>query len=393
MNIIIFEDSYYKDLKPFIHNHASFEIKTGLISNIDRIKLAFNKYNLILIVRDNIKDFIQEKYPSCIVNPNIIPPGHCINGKVVWENDYDKLYLNDNHYTVNNHSLIYKNSSKIKLKDFNKIINSKITGNENHSIKIINYLWDAIDLIAEMIRCDSGNHIFKLDQSKHKSVLFIKADRISVGDKSIIRPGSILDAEKGPVIIGDNVVVDIGSKIQGPVFIDNNSYIAPGAKIRSNNIIGEGSKIGGEISNTIFHANSNKVHDGFMGHSYICEWVNIGAGTNNSNLKNNYSSIKFDLGCKKIDTKRIFLGSLIGDYSRIGISTMLNTGTYIGFGANIFGGNFKKKFNQSFSWGDDNIVELDKFIETCINMKKRRNKNISLNEKKLIIEMYNDKTN
>ena len=105
------------------------------------------------------------------------------------------------------------------------------------------------------------------------------------------------------------------------------------------------------MSCSIINDYSNKVHDGFLGHSFIGEWVNIGAGTNNSNLKNNYNKIKFNFGEKVIDTNETFLGSFIGDYTRIGISTMLNTGTYIGLGANIFGGGFQKQHITLFSWG------------------------------------------
>ena len=180
-------------------------------------------------------------------------------------------------------------------------------------------------------------------------MFFINESKIVINKTAKIRPGCILDANKGPIIIDENVLVDIGSKIQGPVYIDKNSYISPGAKIRSMTLIGPGCKVGGEISNSIFHANSNKVHDGFLGHCYVGEWVNIGAGTNNSNLKNNYSNIKFIFKDKQIDTERIFLGSMIGDFVRIGISTMLNTGTYIGIGSNVFGAGFQNKFIAPFS--------------------------------------------
>ena len=108
------------------------------------------------------------------------------------------------------------------------------------------------------------------------------------------------------------------------------------AKIRANNIIGPMCKVGGELTNNNFLGYSNKVHDGFLGHSYIGEWVNIGAGTNNSNLKNNYSLVKVRVKNKIHKTDLQFLGSLIGDYTRIAIGTNLNTGTFIGLGSNIF---------------------------------------------------------
>ena len=133
-------------------------------------------------------------------------------------------------------------------------------------------------------------------------------------------------------------------------------------------LIGPGCKVGGEISSSIFHANSNKVHDGFLGHSYIGEWVNLGANTNNSNLKNNYGSIRINIRGKEVNTGCQFLGSIISDYVRTGISTMLNTGTIIDIGANVFGGGFQPKYIQPFQWGNEDITELDKFFDTIINI-------------------------
>ena len=123
-------------------------------------------------------------------------------------------------------------------------------------------------------------------------------------------------------------------------------------------------KIGGEVSHCNILGYSNKVHDGFLVHCFIGEWVNIGAGTNNSNLKNNYNNINIMIDNKNIETGLQFLGSLIGDFSRIAIGTLLNTGSYISIGANLINHNFSLKYVSSFSWGDDKIVEIDKFITT-----------------------------
>ena len=130
------------------------------------------------------------------------------------------------------------------------------------------------------------------------------------------------------------------------------------------------------------------MHDGFLGHSYVGEWVNIGAGTNNSNLKNNYSLIKVKIEDKIYSTELQFLGSLIGDYTRIAIGTNLNTGTFIGLGANIFNHKLTDNDIASFSWGKDKKVQFESFITTLSEMKKRRGQAISLSEKEQIKELY-----
>ena len=391
MNIIIFEDEFFTKLYPFAYNHASFEIKTGLLSNLDRFKKAFDNANLIFVVRQEIESLVKERFPDLNINPSVIPSGYCLNSRILWREDYNQLYLNDYNYTNTQSLLIYNNLSDISINDFNKKIFENNRGKVNNSILVINYLWDAIDLFSDTLNRDLNNS--KLDHiiKQYDSVFLINQSNIYIGDGTTIRPGSVLDAQSGPIVIGENVVVDIGSKIQGPVFIDDESYISPGALIRANCLIGENCKIGGEVSNSIFHAFSNKAHDGFIGHSYIGEWVNIGAGTNNSNLKNNYSNIKFNFKNHIVDTQRLFLGTIIGDYTKIGISSMLNTGTYIGFGANIFGSGFVKKFNESFSWGENDRVDLNKFLQTCSIVKGRRGKKISSIEKKFIKDLYSEK--
>ena len=185
-------------------------------------------------------------------------------------------------------------------------------------------------------------------------------------------------------------MVDIGALVQGPVYIGKNSKINPGAKLRGNIAIGTTCKVGGEVEDVIIHAYSNKQHDGFLGHSYIGEWVNIGANTNNSDLKNNYSTIRINLSKDlEINTMQQFLGVLIGDYSKSGISTMFNSGTVVGLGANVFGSDFQPKYIESFSWGGgENQTDFDKFIETCERVKSRRNMELTSAERKFLKNLY-----
>ena len=379
MNLIIYEDYLTEQIKPFSINHAIFEIKTGLYSNLERFVNSFPNYKIYLVVRDEIEDVVRYKFPQFIVNPKVLPSAKCINSKVVWSKDYINLFSKE--------SLLYFiNESSITIDDFNRKVKSLKYRKDDSVIKI-DYIWDAIYLFNELII----NDFKKIDNKslkKYDDVKFIKSNLIHIGENVTLKPGVIIDASNGPVFIKDNVTIDLGSLVQGPVLIDNNSYISLGAKIRGGTLIGPNCKIGGEIINSIFHGKSNKVHDGFIGHSYIGEWVNIGAGTNNSNLKNNYSNVKFDFGKKIIDSKKIFLGTMIGDFSRISISTSINTGTYIGVGSNIFNHSFNKKYVASFSWGNIEKVDFDKFIKTCNLALQRRDCQLDDSEIKLLNYLY-----
>jgi len=353
MNIIIYEDSTTDYFKPFTLNHATFELQSGIMSNINRIISIYgNDHKYILLVRSEIEDLIRFRFPDLIVNPKKKPEGKYINGRFLLKNQLDLNLFPDG---PSNEDLIDDN------------------------LISLNYIWDTIFVFKE---------VFNKDFLKYSHINSIK-----VADSAIIKEGVILDSAKGPIFIADNVTVDIGSLLQGPLFIDNNSYVAPGTKLRPGTMIGKNCKIGGEVSNSIFYANSNKVHDGFIGDSFIGEWVNIGAGTNNSNLKNNYGNVKFSFnGKESIDTGHQFLGTMIGDFTRIGISSMLNTGSYIGLGANVFGAGFQYKHIPSFAWGrDGEKTDFDKFIETCSKMYSRRDEELSEININVLRFLYNKK--
>jgi UDP-N-acetylglucosamine diphosphorylase/glucosamine-1-phosphate N-acetyltransferase len=220
----------------------------------------------------------------------------------------------------------------------------------------------------------------------------INRDNIHIKSSSRISAGVILDATSGPIIIDEGAFIDIGALIKGPAYIGIESIINPGAKLRGHVSIGPSCKIGGEIEHTTFHGYSNKQHDGYLGHSYVGEWVNLGANTNNSDLKNNYSDIRVDMGNRQVDTGETFVGCFIGDYTKTGISTMINTGTYIGLGCNVFGSSFQDKHIPNFSWGTDGKkTDLDKFIQTLKIVKERRDQEVTPGELELLNNIYKNK--
>ena len=164
---------------------------------------------------------------------------------------------------------------------------------------------------------------------------------------------AIISTENGPVYWGKNSVVHEGAIIRGALALCEGAHINMGAKLRGDSTIGPYSKVGGEVSNSVVLGYSNKAHDGFMGNSVIGEWCNLGADTNTSNLKNNYSPVRAYSYQEKdmIDTGQQFCGLIMGDHSKAGINTMFNTGTVVGVSANVYGGGFPDKFIPSFAWG------------------------------------------
>lgn len=242
----------------------------------------------------------------------------------------------------------------------------------------IEHLWDLLTLNASEIENDiSLGEFSNIDQQRFPDVVISGSEHIYVGEGVKIEPGALLIASDGSIVIGNHVTIQAGSMIRGNVAIGDHATINMGAKIRSSTSIGPHCKVGGEVSNSIFHSYSNKGHDGFVGHSLIGQWVNLGADTNTSNLKNNYSSVRVVdwQSLEAVDSGQQFFGSVIGDHSKTSINTMLNTGTICGVNSNIFSSGFPPKYIPSFSWvGDGEIQEyrFDKAQEAMRAMMKRR---------------------
>ena len=189
--------------------------------------------------------------------------------------------------------------------------------------------------------------------------------------------GVSLNTTEGPIFIDEGATIMEGSLLRGPLYVGKNSVIKMGTKVYANCSIGPGVKVGGEINNVVFFGNSNKGHDGFLGNAVIGEWCNIGAGTDASNLKNDYGFVRvWDYASGDFaKTDLQFCGLLMGDHSQCAIQTTFNTATVVGIGCNLFGHGFPRQFIPSFSRGGAQGFSenrLDKVIETAKAMKKRR---------------------
>lgn len=222
----------------------------------------------------------------------------------------------------------------------------------------------------------------RFDSAAFPGVYASAADQIYMEEGVNIEPGCILNASEGPIFLGREATVMNGAILRGPLAVCEHATIKSGARIYGETTIGPWCKVGGEVQNVVFQSYSNKAHDGFLGNSAIGEWCNLGADTNNSNLKNNYSSVKlpdWKTG-KEYDTGRQFCGTIMGDHSKTAINTMLNTGTVCGVSSNIFSGSFPPRHVRSFRWlGPDGeqVYRFDKAIETAERMMSRRGKSVS----------------
>ncbi len=186
-----------------------------------------------------------------------------------------------------------------------------------------------------------------------------------------IEPGVVLDVRKGAVIVEEGVVIRSGSRIEGPAWIGAGSVVG-GGQLRHVSV-GPHCRLHGEMSTTVVTGYSNKSHDGFVGHSVLGSWVNLGAGTITSNLKNTYGPVRLDVGATRLDTGRMMLGALIGDHVKTAIGTLLPTGAVVGCGANLFGAVRAPKYTAPMAWGDsDEALAIDRFVAVAHRVMPRR---------------------
>jgi len=392
MNYILFEDSKIYNLHPFSLNHASFEMRCGMYTNMQRvISLLQPQDKLYLIVREDIEDITRDRYPEFIVNPKIIPSGLMLNGATIWDEKLIQNIILDKSYSSNGKIIAINTTISTDLEKLHNLLEDSIQVTLDIDAVHIDYLWDLIFNLSDILFQDSINKIDTDNYNIHPSAVINGENNIFINDNVSISAGVILDSSNGPIIIDKNAKVDIGALIQGPTYIGRDTIINPGAKLRGNISIGPVCKIGGELEDVIIQGYTNKQHDGYLGHSFLGEWINLGANTNNSDLKNNYSNVRMNISKDiEINTLKQFLGVLIGDYTRTGISTMLNSGTFIGLGANVFGSDFQPKYVESFQWGRDKKTNFEKFIETCNKIKERRDSKLSKTEISLLENIYED---
>ncbi len=248
------------------------------------------------------------------------------------------------------------------------------------------FQWNGKEIREDLKRIPS---LKSADSKDYPYSTLVNSNQIFIEEGAIIEPGAILIAESGPIYIGKEARLMANSVVRGTAAICEKSVVKMGAKIYEDTTIGPVCKVGGEVSNVIFHSYSNKAHDGYAGNSVFGQWCNLGADTNTSNLKNNYGTVKFrDWGTgKEVDTGQQFIGTIMGDHSKTGINAMLNTGTLCGVCCNLFSDGYPPKFVPSFSWvSGNNLVpyHFEKAIEAMEKMMERRKVELTPAYKKMM---------
>ena len=372
MNLILFDKNHSNYLPLSFTRPISF-FRIGILTIKEKWQFYYNSVSV------KTEDYLSKKFKTNLEDDNLWVDSSILPCKELIT-EVNNLRLGE--------SLVHEGEViAFRNKTFDYV---KLNIIESHS------LFSSVESLTDIFNLNENEIINDFERIKtHKNSKYLNrfidlySSNVKIGDGEIfIEDGAILNnctlnTSNGPIYIGKDAEIMEGSLIRGPFAMLNNTVVKMGARIYSGTTLGPFCKVGGEVNNSVFFGYSSKAHDGYLGNSVIGEWCNLGADTNNSNLKNNYINVKlWNYQSEKFkDTNLQFCGLIMGDHSKCGINTMFNTGTVVGIGANIFGCGFPRNFIPSFSWGGSSGFSEYKFLKFIDSVKRVfTRRNIKINQ-------------
>ncbi len=405
MQVCIFEGINYERLEPLSFSRPAYDLVCGISTLREKILRSYPGVKYSLHCRSYLTSLLRIQNPGIEINNiddneclfisgNILAPPN-LSEIIPIKDKGDKIYFSGDSFIAARVS--GENLKEVKNHLYELLSEGIFNGLpvEKVEIKTIDYIWDLINNNGNELLNDfkylTSNKKDKMGGKIFEGAHLIEKENIVIEEGAEIKSGAVLDASAGPIFIDKNAVVFPNAVVEGPVYLGEKAQIKSCARIFENVSIGKVSKVGGEVEDSIILPYSNKQHSGFIGHAYLGSWVNLGADTNCSDLKNNYGTVKAYVNGEVVNSGSQFLGVIMGDHSKTAINTMFNTGTTVGFSCNIFGAGFPGKYIPSFSWGGSDAVttyDIERSIETAKRVMKRRNKDMHEPEEKLFRKIF-----
>ena len=394
MITVLWEDFLWEKYYPLTLTHAVFELRIGCLNLIERAKHYFPENTIFAVARSELREKLSSEGLKPLSSADVSEKALFINGRAVpRKEDFAKFTeCEETTLFVSNDTVVAIFALPEDLAKIAEIMNSPPTENSYRqlverfpkkecNVTITSAIWEIIHINSRQISLDFADifsNMASLGMIHERAVVF---GDVRVGGGSVVSPFAVLDGSEGPVIVGRNVEISPCAVILGPAYIGDGTRIMPHAKIREGTSIGPVCRVGGEVEESIIQGFSNKYHDGFLGHAFVGEWVNLGALTTNSDLKNNYHNIRVSTPFGVFETGFNKVGTFIGDHAKLGIGSLLPSGGTIGVCANFFGGGMAPKALPSFVWGslDDGFVDydLEKAIDTARIVMGRRERELT----------------
>jgi UDP-N-acetylglucosamine diphosphorylase/glucosamine-1-phosphate N-acetyltransferase len=388
MIIALFEDETYENLLPITYTRPVFECRTGMHILRERVQKSYETSKLICFTRSYLAPTLKRRFSFIVNDPDAIDDDILlINGTLILNETTKQLIEKRNAkdtLVMQNGRIAYAHLSQNTAQEYARELCRPLTAQsikkltkkckqiETQKLPLLTYPWEFINNNAELIKEDYSALDRKQSEGAidSKAAVYGKETNIFIGKGSFVEAHVTLDARDGPIYIGNSTNIHSGSRITGPTYIGD-KVIIPTGLIREGCSIGPVSRIGGELEETIIQGYTNKYHLGFIGHAYIGEWVNMGAATTNSDLKNTYGNVQVTAKGKNINTGSTKVGCFIGDHTKTSIGTQIYTGKKIGIASQVHG--FVTKDVPSFTIWVESLgprpVEL--YLESAIETQKK----------------------
>ncbi len=394
--LVLFEDAGFANLLPIVYWRSVAELQCGRFNIAQRVQHDWSRPVAGAWTRDWIADVAQERLGLPINEP--AKPGDIfVNARWLADGPVEPASApfvatcgNNIAYVVCDETL----ASKLHQGDFLDRSNwadlVALAPHEQVEGQMLEYPWDLVSNSVRFLERDTIDHLNGVHGTIHPTAVLMDEPNIAIAESANIGPCVVIDASSGRVTIDANTVVQSHTIIEGPAHIGSDSVINPHARIHGGTSIGQGCRIGGEIDACLFQGYANKQHDGFLGHSFVGEWVNLGAGTINSDLKNTYGSVRVPINGADVDTGEMFFGAVITDHVKTGIGQTIGTGSVLGFAANVACSELLPAFVRSFTWMTDGNVEegdAERLVKTVDIVMQRRDKALTDAERELFCKL------
>lgn len=396
MKLVLFEDDGFVNLLPLVFWRTVFELRVGRKIILDRIPQTLGLPVAGVWTREWIAPVAAQRC-GAPANKPVQPDAILINGR--WMPEGPVKFVPAPHVALIDDSIAYiacdtRLAEKLEPADMldPERLRAAIKGVASSVVagRILRYPWEIIRDLKASIERDWNDHDAMRETRLEPRPTLSNPERIHVGEAVEIHPTAVIDASGGSIFISDKVKIGPYAVIEGPAYLGPGTKINPHSWLHGGNAIGPLCKLGGEIDGCVIDGFSNKQHLGFLGHSYVGSWVNIGAGACNSDLKNTYGPVRVPINGTEVDSGEMFIGSFIADHAKIGINATLPTGSVIGFAATVATGRVVPKYNPSFAWVTDERTatgDAARLLDVAAKVMARRGVEITDEEVELFLDL------
>ena len=398
MNLCLYEDSAVAGLGPLALLRPAFALRCGIFTLAEKLVRAFPSAPLYLLVRPHLQEWTRRLYPTACVNE--VPGGETlfVNGRLCLADDEALHFLAamKEEASYMHEGVLF--AARVGGEGVPRVARHLAAGDPERAFENLRYpaevtaflvrnpgdlvRWNPRQIVQDMKHAIEGGVVRGTVEA---GASLLDAAEIHVARGARVMAGAVLNAEGGPIWIAENATVEPLAYVEGPAAVGEGSVVKALARIRSGTSIGPVCKVGGEVEGSVFQGYANKQHDGFLGHSFVSEWVNLGANTNTSDLKNTYSNVRTYASARAFldrdgeDSGQLLLGLTVGDFTKSGISVSFTTGATVGIGCNLYGTELMPAYVPSFVWGSPGaFVEsrVDGVVETAARAMQRRKREL-----------------